>query len=170
MGRSTHIQLSWSRLEGHRLLVIPDLPLTNGSREVVAEDWSSRIAGVVVLVVGALNLLIGVLALTTGLVRVSAGVAGGFLAAGVVLLAVGALIWRGNRAATIGTFAVVLGLLVLQVVQIVTDPDRGDAAAQAASADQPAGRLVVLGLLVLTTGLAAWHRRHRPSRDVDPTT
>lgn len=135
---------------------------------MAAADWSSRIAGAVVLVVGALNLLVGVLALTTGLVRVSTGVAGGFLAAGVGLLAVGALIWRGNRAATIGTFAVVLGLLVLQVVQIVTDPDRGDAAAQAASADEYTGRLVVLGLLVLTTGLAAWRRHRRPPRPVEP--
>jgi hypothetical protein len=132
-------------------------------------DWSARVAGAVVLVVGLLNLLIGVLALTTGLVRVSAGIAGGFFAAGVVLLAVGALIWRGNRAATIGTFAVVLGLLVLQVGQIVADPDRGDAAAQAASADQYTGRLMVLSLLVLTTGLAAWRRR-RGQRDAGTTT
>jgi uncharacterized membrane protein len=121
-----------------------------------------------VLVVGALNLLIGVLGLTTGLVRVSAGIAGGFLAAGAVMLAVGALIWRGNRAAIIGTFAVVLGLLVLQVTQVVSDPDRGDAAAQAANADQYVGRLVVLGLLVLTTGLAAWRLRGRSQRAVDP--
>lgn len=120
------------------------------------------------LVVGALNLLVSLLAFTTGLVRVSAGVAGGFLAAGVVLLAVGALIWRGNRAATIGTFAVALGLLVLQVIQVVTDPDRGDAAAQATSADEYTGRLVVLGLLVLTTGLAALRRRHRARRGAGP--
>jgi hypothetical protein len=124
-------------------------------------DWSSRLAGSVVLLVGALNLGVAVLSVTTGYVRVSAAATGGFVVVGLALLAVGALIWRANRAATVGAFAVFLALLLLQVLQVVTDPTSTDAALAAASADQPAGRLVVLAVLALACGTAAW--RHRRS-------
>jgi hypothetical protein len=129
-------------------------------------DLSSRLAGAALLVVGLLNLTIAVLAFATDLVRLSAGAAGGALAVGLALVAVGVLVWRGNRAATIGAFAVALALLVLQVGQVVTDD--GDAAASAASADEPLARLAVLAVLVVTLGVAAWHRRRPASRQDAP--
>lgn len=119
------------------------------------------------MVVGLLNLAIGVLALTTGFVRISTGATGGFLAVGLVMLAVAALVWRGNRATTIGAFALFLSLLLLQIGQILTDPDAGDAAAAAASGDQPVGRLLVLAALTATCGIAAWRRRRSSSRPAD---
>jgi uncharacterized membrane protein len=117
-----------------------------------------------VLLVGVLNLVVAVLGLTTERVRLSAGASGGFLAVGLVLLAVGVLVWRGNRATAIGAFALFAALLVLQIVQVVTDPARGDAALAAASADQYAGRVVVLAVLTVTCGIAAWRRRRASSR------
>jgi hypothetical protein len=125
-------------------------------------DWSSRLAGGAVLLVGALNLVVAVLSFTTELVRISAGAAGGFIAAGLALLAVGALILRVNRAATIGASAVFVALLLLQVFQAVTDPAAGDAALAAASGDQYVGRLVVLAILAVTCGTAAWRHRRTP--------
>jgi hypothetical protein len=129
-------------------------------------DLSSRLAGAALLVVGLLNLTIAVLAFATDLVRLSAGAAGGALAVGLVLVAIGVLVWRGNRAATIGAFAVALALLVLQVGQVVTDD--GDAAAAAASADEPLARLAVLAVLVVTLGVAAWRRRRPATRQDAP--
>lgn len=143
------------------------LPSSDRVTRVSAGDWSSRLAGGSVIVVGLLNLVVGVLALTTGLVRISAGAAGGFLAVGLAMLAIGALVWRGNRAATIGGFALFVALLLLQVGQAVTDPGRTDAAVAAASGDEYAGRLVVLAVLALTCGAAAWRRRRTSQRPVD---
>lgn len=131
---------------------------------MAADDWSSRLAGGAVIVVGLLNLAVAVLSWTTGLVRISTGAAGGFLAVGVAMLAVGALIWRGNRAATIGGFALFVALFLLQVGQALTDPGRSDAAVAAASGDEYAGRLVVLAILAATCGTAAWRRRRRVPR------
>jgi hypothetical protein len=142
------------------MLVIRHLP-TIGHLVHVA-DPSSRLAGAALLVVGLLNLTIAVLAFATDLVRLSAGAAGGALAVGLALVAVGVLVWRGNRAATIGAFAVALALLVLQVGQVVTDD--GDAAAAASSADEPLARLAVLAVLVVTLGVAAWRRRSPATR------
>jgi hypothetical protein len=148
------------------LLVIPTSTEREGSHDVPGDattgDWSSRLAGGVVLLVGALNLVVAVLSFTTGLVRISAGAAGGFIAVGLALLAVGALIWRANRAATIGAFALFLALLLLQVAQVVTDPDAGDAALAAAAGDQYVGRVVVLAILAVTCGVAAWRHRRAP--------
>jgi hypothetical protein len=132
---------------------------------VHAADGTSRVAGAVVALVGALNLVIGVLSSTTDHVRLSTGAAGGFVAVGVALLAVGVLVWRGSRAATIGAFAVALGLLLLQIGQLAL-ADTGDAAAAAASPDEPIARLVVLAVLVVTLGLAAWRRRRAPGPSV----
>jgi hypothetical protein len=132
--------------------------------DATAGDWSSRLAGSAVLLVGALNLVVAALSFTTGLVRISAGAAGGFVAVGLALLAVGALIWRANRAATIGAFALFVALLLLQVVQVVTDPAATDAALAAASGDQYAGRLVVLAILAVTCGTAAWRHRRATRR------
>jgi hypothetical protein len=130
---------------------------------VPVADPTSRLAGAALLLVGLLNLVIAVLALTTGLVRISAGAAGGSLAVGLALVAVGVLVWRGNRAATIGAFAVVLALLLLQVGQVVTDD--GDPVAAAAAADEPLARLAVLAVLAAVLGVAAWRRRRPVSRD-----
>jgi hypothetical protein len=159
-------------MHGHpvrELLVITSLHRPIGSHDVspgdaTTGDWSSRLAGAVVLLVGALNLVVAVLSFATGLVRISAGAAGGFVAVGLALLAVGALIWRANRAATIGAFAVFVALLLLQIGRALTDPAASDAALAAASGDQVAGRLVVLTLLALTCGTAAWRHRRASRR------
>jgi uncharacterized membrane protein len=112
--------------------------------------------------VGVLNLTVAVLALSTELVRLSAGAAGGSLAVGLALAAVGALVWRGNRAATIGAFAVVLALLLLQIGQVVREA--GDPVVAAASGDQPVARLVVLVLLAVALAVPAWRRRRSAAR------
>jgi hypothetical protein len=142
------------------------LSLTTIGHPVPATDPSSRLAGAALLVVGLLNLATAVLALTTDVVRLSAGAAGGSMAVGLALVAVGVLVWRGNRAATIGAFAVVLALLLLQVGQIVTDA--GDAAAAAASADEPLARLAVLAVLAAALVVAAWRRRRPATRHDAP--
>lgn len=131
-----------------------------------AADPSSRLAGAALVLVGLLNLGIAVLALTTGLVRISAGAAGGTLAVGLLLAAVGTLVWRGNRAATIGALAVVLALLLLQIGQLVTDT--GDPVVAAASGDAPVARLVVLAVLAVALAVAAWRHRRPAARQDEP--
>ncbi len=132
-------------------------------------DWTARLAGTTVTVVGVLNLAVAVLAWTTGLVRISAGAAGGFLAAGVAVVVVGVLIWRGSRAATILGLALFAALLVLQVGQAMSDPGADDAAVAAAQGDEYLGRIGVLVVLTATCALAAWQRRRvEPRRTPGP--
>jgi hypothetical protein len=121
-------------------------------------DWSARLAGALIAIVGALNLVVAVLGLTTGLVRLSPAATGGFVAVGVLVTAVGVLVWRGNRAATILAFAIFAALLILQVPTLFGDLDPATA-----QADQPLARTAVLALLTTTTGLAAWRSRRRAS-------
>jgi hypothetical protein len=126
------------------------------AQRVGPADWSARLAGALIAIVGVLNLVVAVLSLTTGLVRLSPAATGGFVAVGLLVTAAGALVWRGNRAATILAFAIFAALLMIQIPSLFADPDP-----VTAQADQPLARAVVLALLSVTTGLAALRSRRR---------
>jgi hypothetical protein len=119
-------------------------------------DWSGRLAGALITLVGVLNLAVAVLGLTTGLVRLSPAATGGFVAVGLLVTAVGVLVWRGNRAATILAFAIFAALLIVQIPTLFGDPDPS-----ATQADQPLARAAVLALLTVATGFAALRARRR---------
>lgn len=122
-------------------------------------DWSSRLAGTLLLVVGGLNVTFGVANSLTDQLRLSTGVAGGLIVAGLVTAAVGALVWRGSRAATVGALIVFMMLLIFQVSEVAA----GSGNDAGGVADEPAARFAVLGLLVLSLAVASLRGR-RPRR------
>jgi hypothetical protein len=119
--------------------------------------WSARLAGGLVILVGALNLAIGVLSLSSDLVLLATGVASGLVVAGAVTVALGVLVWRGSRNAAIASTTVFAVLLLYQVAEAIASDVPADA-----MVDQPAPRLVILAVLVVTSAIAAW-RLHRPA-------
>lgn len=124
---------------------------------MTAGDWSSRLAGALLVVVGVLNLAFGVLSWLTEQVQLSTGVAGGLVTAGLVTAALGTLVWRGSRLATIIALTVFAMLLVFQLSELMAEA--GD------TADGLAGehltRFGVLGVVVAALAVAAWRRRKR---------
>jgi hypothetical protein len=127
---------------------------------VTDRDPSSQVAGFLVMAVGLLNLGFGVLSLATDQIRLSAGVAGGLVVAGLVTVSLGALVWRGSRNAAILATTVFAMLLVFQVSEsLVSD----DTAAAGAVVDDPTPRLIILGVLVVACGVAAWRLSRRPT-------
>ena len=122
-----------------------------------AGDWSLKLAGGLVVLLGLLNVVLGMLSLTTDLVRLSAGAASGLVVAGAVTIAAGVLVWRGSRLATYVTLTVFALLLVAQLatpLDTTSLPD-GDPSAS------PVVRFGALGLLVAVLALAAWRLRRR---------
>jgi hypothetical protein len=144
--------MSTTRCYEARPLTLPD-----GSTDV--RDWSSRLAGVLLVVIGGLNVGFGVANSLTDQLRLSPGVAGGLIVAGLVTAAVGVLVWRGNRAATVGALVVFVMLLLFQLSEVAADTgsDTGGVA------DEPAARFAVLGLVVLSLAVATFRLR-RPRR------
>jgi hypothetical protein len=127
---------------------------------VTGGDTVPRVAGVLVIAVGALNLAFGLLSLTTDQIRLGTGVAGGLVVAGLVTVALGVLVWRGSRNAAILATTVFGMLLVFQVTESIAS---GGADPATAVVDDPAPRLVVLGVLVVSCGVAAWRLSRRPT-------
>jgi hypothetical protein len=121
---------------------------------VTAADWSSRLAGALLVLVGGLNVALGLMSLLTDQIHLSPGIAGGLVTAGLVTAAVGALVWRGNRLATILAFTVFAMLLLYQLSEVIADN-----AASATGVAQPLTRFGVLAVLVITLGIAAWRSR-----------
>lgn len=109
---------------------------------------SSRLAGGLLVAVGAVNGVFGLLSLLSELVQLSPGVAGGLLVAGVVTAALGVLVWRGSRTATLVSLTVFGVLLVAQL------PDLLQGGSAEGVADHPA-RFALLGLIVAVLALAA---------------
>ncbi len=124
-----------------------------------AAPWEARLAGALLILVGILNLGLGALSLVSDQVRLSADIAGGIVAAGLLTAAVGLLVARGSRLATMVALTV-FGLLL--VVQLVDLAQPGGTAAGDTSAS-PLLRIVVLIALVGSLALAAVRRR-RPQR------
>ncbi|MEX0835549.1 MAG: hypothetical protein WD010_05630 [Nitriliruptor sp.] len=118
-------------------------------------DPTTRIAAVLVIVVGVLNLVLGLVSLLTDQIRLSDGIAGGLVVAGLVTAAVGTLVWRANRLATVAALTVFTMLLVYQLSEVAAGG--GDTAGALAS--QPTARLAVLAVLVLVLSVAAWRQR-----------
>ncbi|MFA9431981.1 hypothetical protein [Egicoccus sp. AB-alg2] len=119
-----------------------------------AGHWSSRLAGTVLILVGALNVAFGLVSFLTELVRLSAGIAGGLVAVGLVTVALGTLVWRGSRPAIIAAFTIFTMLLLFQVSDAFANREPGQAVATDALA-----RFGVLAVLVGTLGVAAWRIR-----------
>jgi hypothetical protein len=113
-----------------------------------AIDWSARLAGGALAVVGALNLVLGVLSLTTDLVQLTPAVAGGLLTAGLLTAAVGALVWRGSRPATL------VALTVFGILLVVRLGDLG-----AGGAGDAGLGAVTLAVLVVVLAIAAVRTR-----------
>ncbi|WP_157041827.1 hypothetical protein [Nitriliruptor alkaliphilus] len=122
-----------------------------------SRDWSHRLAGALLLVVGGLNVAFGVANSLTDQLRLSAGVAGGLIVAGLVTAAVGVLVWRGSRAATFGALVVFVMLLIFQLSEVAA----GSGGDPGGVADEPTARFVVLGLLVVSLAVASLRGRHR---------
>ena len=84
--------------------------------------WTSRIAGVVLVLVGAANAAFG----AWGLVRTASGMgpatAGGLLVAGLATLAAGVLVWRGGRLAALIALTFFGLLLVVQFGDVAARP------------------------------------------------
>lgn len=112
---------------------------------------ATRVAGVVLLLVGGANIAFGVLSTATDLVRLAPPDAGLLAVLGVATVALGVLVLRGLRWAVNLALLVFGGLFVLQAARAATG---GDVAGTA-----PA--LVVLALVVLPL-LYARTRRPAP--------
>lgn len=121
--------------------------------------WTWRLAGGLLVVVGAVNALFGLASLASDLIMLSTGVAGGLLAAGVATAAAGALVWRGSRVTTLVALTVFGLLLVVQAA----DALQGGAADVEGVAGSPVARFGLLILIVVALGLAAMRLR-APSR------
>jgi hypothetical protein len=91
---------------------------------------------------------VGLISLLTQQIRLHTGAAGGLVTAGLVTAALGVLVWRGSRLATLVGLTAFGLLLVVQVGDLPPGMDGGGAAS-----------VGVLALLVLTLGLAAWRKR-----------
>lgn len=105
------------------------------------------VAGAVLGLLGLANVVVGVLALATGLVRLTPATAGSLLVLGVVTVALGVLVARAVRWATVLALVVFVGLFVAQ-------------AASGGGASGPAPALVTLAVVVAPLVLAL--RIHRP--------
>jgi hypothetical protein len=117
------------------------------------------VAGVLVILVGLLNLGLGLLSLVSDQIRLGTGVAGGLVVAGLVTASLGFLVWRGSRNAAILTTTIFAMLLVFQLSESMTSDG---ATASSAIVDDPAPRLIILGVLVVACGVAAWRLSRRP--------
>lgn len=131
------------------------------SNAVNAGRWATRLAGALLIVVGALNVAFGLLSLFSDQVLLSTGVAGGLAMAGLVTAAAGVLVWRGSQLATYIALTIFGLLLFVQLGDFIQEGGgTGDGLAQ-----HPATRFGVLTLLVITLALAAWQlRRRTPAR------
>ena len=93
---------------------------------------AARVAGGLVILLGAANVVLGVISLVTDLIRLS-GAAGGWLVAlGVVTAAVGVLVGRGVEPALWGATLVLGGLLLLDVSVLLSDGAGGGVGARVA--------------------------------------
>lgn len=119
----------------------------------VGTPWQARLAGGLLVGVGAVNAGVGVWALVGGGAGLGVGAAGGLLVAGVVTVAAGVLVWRGSRPVTLVALTVFALLLVVQAGDLADASDVGDDLVP----------LVLLLALVGALGLAAWRGR-RPAR------
>lgn len=99
------------------------------------------VAGVVLGVVGLANVVVGVLAAVTGLVRLTPATAGTLAVLGLVTVALGVLVARRVRWATVLALVVFVGLFVTQAAA------GGDAAG-------PAPALVTLAVVIAPLVLA----------------
>jgi hypothetical protein len=115
-----------------------------------APDISARVAGGLLVAVGAANVVFGVLGLLTDVVRLGAAVSGGLLVAGLVTASAGVLVWRGSRVTTVVALAVLGLLLPVQLGEL----------AGAAGDETSVPRLVVLACLVVALAVAARRGRH----------
>jgi hypothetical protein len=130
------------------------------SGNATSREATSRVAGVLVILVGLLNLGLGLLSLVSDQIRLGTGVAGGLVVAGLVTASLGVLVWRGSQNAAILATAVFGALLIFQVSELFAS---GPSTSSDAIVDDPAPRLVVLGVLVIACGVAAWRLSRRPS-------
>lgn len=125
---------------------------------MAARDWTLRLAGGLVVVLGLLNIVFGVVSLTTELVRLTTGVASGLVVVGAVTTAAGVLVWRGSRLATNVMLTLFGLLLVSQLGGALTAPPTATALDPA---DDPTLRLAVLAVVVAALALAAVRMRRR---------
>lgn len=106
---------------------------------------SARVAGGLVIAVGTTNAVLGIISLTSDAINLSPGAGGGLLVLGLVTVALGVLVWRRSRAATVTALTIFGLLLVVQVGAIAS-------AGQVAADSVPP--IVVLAALVLALGWA----------------
>jgi hypothetical protein len=112
---------------------------------------ADKVAGSMLVLVGALNVGFGALSLASDVVRLGTGVAVALAVAGLATLAAGLGVWRGSALVGRVAFTVLALLLLVQLSDLLTGPD--DAAAGVARAG-------VLLVMVASLGVAiVGHRR-----------
>jgi hypothetical protein len=111
---------------------------------------AGKVAGSMLVLVGALNVGFGALSLASDVVRLGTGVAVALALAGLATLAAGIGVWRGSALVGRVTFTVLVLLLLVQLSDLLAGPD--DAAAGAARAGV---------LLVMVASLGVTLVRHR---------
>jgi peptidoglycan/LPS O-acetylase OafA/YrhL len=110
---------------------------------------ATRVAAVVLVLVGLANAGLAATSLASDAIRMSPGAAGSLLVLGLLTAVAGALVWSGSRLALLLALLVFVALLVAQVVEV-----------SVSGVGTAGGRLAVLGVLVAAL-LAAWSQERR---------